>query len=221
MAIATTSVAVAVVLLYTAPVWVLIGARLLLDEPIGRDKLLMVGVVIAGVWATALGAAGAEVRLSAAGIGWGLLSAAAYATYYLFGKRYLPRYGIGSMLFFSLLAGTLVLWPAAALAGHAPRTALPAPAWLLLAALALGATLLANGLYYWGLHRIEAGRAAVIASIEPAVAAVLALLVFGERLTPIGWLGVGVVVAGVSLVPAASRFRRRKRWGRTETETLS
>jgi drug/metabolite transporter, DME family len=215
LAIATTSVAVAVVLLYTAPVWVLAGAALLLGEPIGRDKLLMVAAVVAGVWATALGAAGAEVRLTAAGIGWGLLAALSYASYYLFGKRFLPRFGIARMLFFSLVAGTIVLWPAAALAGHPPRLGMPAGAWLLLGALALGATLLANALYYFGLQRVEAGRAAVLASVEPVIAAVLALLLFREPLSPIGWLGVGLVVAGVSLVPAAVRFRRRRTGART------
>jgi drug/metabolite transporter, DME family len=214
LAIAGTSVAVAVVLLYTAPVWVLLGARVFLGEALGRDRLLTGALVVAGVWATALGAAGAEVRVTAAGVGWGLLSALAYATYYLFGRRYLPRYGIGRMLLVSLVCGTAVLGPAAALAGHPPRLTMPAGAWLLLLALALGATLLANALYYWGLARVEAGRAAMLASVEPVAAAVLALLLLGQGLTAVGWVGVGLVVAGVALVPAAARARRGLRAGR-------
>jgi drug/metabolite transporter, DME family len=201
LAIALTSVAVAVVLLYTAPVWVLLGAALFLGEALGPRKLLMAAIVVSGVWATALGAAGAEVRLAAAGLGWGLAAALAYATYYLFGKRYLPRFGVARTLLFSLLAGTVVLGPAATLAGHPPRLDLPLRAWLLVLVLAAGPTLLANALYYWGLRRIEAGRAAILASVEPVVAALLALLVFQQRLTPLGWLGVALVVAGVTAVP--------------------
>jgi len=205
LALAMTSVAVAVVLLYTAPVWVVLGAALLLGETAGRAKLLAMAVVVLGVWATALGAAGAEVRLTVAGIAWGLVAAASYATYYLFGKRFLPRFGVTRILFYSLLAGTLLLGLAAAAAGHPPRFAMPAGAWLLLAALGAGTTLLANGVYYWGLARVEAGRAAILASVEPVVAALLAAIIFQEALGVLGWLGVALVTAGV----AATSVRRR------------
>jgi drug/metabolite transporter, DME family len=202
LSIAMTSVAVAVVLLYTAPVWVVLGAAWLLGEPVRARTLLLLGVVVLGVWATALGAAGAEVRLTAAGIGWGLVSAASYASYYLFGKRYLPRFGVLRLLFYSLLAGTAALALAATAAGYPPRLDLPAAAWALLAALGLGTTLLANALYYWGLARIEASRAAILASLEPSVAALLALLVFGEALSVLGWVGVLVVTLGVAAAHA-------------------
>ncbi|MBA4158588.1 MAG: DMT family transporter [Gemmatimonadetes bacterium] len=205
-----TSVAVAVVLLYTAPVIVVIGARLLLGEALSTGKLVMVVAVVLGVWATAIGAVGAEVRLTVGGVVWGLLSALAYATYYLFGKRYVPRLGVLRTLLFSLSAGALVLAPAAALAGYPPRLALPAAAWPLLLALALGTTLLANALYYWGLARIEAGRAAILAAIEPVVAAVLALAIHRQALTPLGWLGVALVVAGVAAAPAGWRAPRKE-----------
>lgn len=193
-----TSVAVAVVLLYTAPVFVMLGARLLLGESLTGRKMGVALVVVLGVAATSLGAAGAEVRLSAAGVLWGVVAALAYSAYYLFGRRYLPRFGVMRTLVYSLLSGTVVLGVAAAAVGQAPRLSLPVAAWPLLLALALGATLLANSLYYWGLSRIEAGHAAVIASVEPVVAALLALAVFEQRLTILGWVGVALVVAGVA-----------------------
>lgn len=193
-----TSVAVAVVLLYTAPVFVLLGARLLLGEPLGRRKVAAAALVVTGVWATSLGAAGAEVRLTAGGIAWGVTSALAYSSYYLFGKRYLPRYGVPRTLFYSLLAGTAVLGAASAAAGEAPDVRLSPAAWALLLALALGGTLLANALYYTGLSRMDAGRAAIVASVEPVVAALLALAVLGQALTWVGWVGVGLVVGGVA-----------------------
>jgi drug/metabolite transporter, DME family len=205
-----TSVAVAVVLLYTAPALVVLGAHALLGERLDRWKVAMVATVVLGVWATALGAAGAEVRLTAAGLGWGLTAALSYSAYYLFGKRYLPRFGVLRTLFYTLVVGALLLGPAAALAGQPPRLDHPPAAWLLLLGLSLGTTLLANGLYYWGLARVEAGRAAVIASVEPVVAAFLALALFGQSLTPVGWLGVGLVVLAVAGVPAIQRFARRR-----------
>lgn len=193
-----TSVAVAVVLLYTAPVLVMLGASVFLGEALTRRKLLIALVVVLGVGATSLGAVGAEVRLTPAGVVWGLTAALSYSAYYLFGRRYLPRFGVLRTLVYSLLTGTVALGIAAWTFGHAPRASLPASAWLLLLALSLGTTLFANSLYYWGLSRVEAGRAAVIASVEPVVAALLALAIFDQRLTVLGWLGVVLVVAGVA-----------------------
>ncbi len=194
-----TSVAVAVVLLYTAPVFVMIGARLLLGESLSARKLGAGLAVVLGVGATSLGAAGAEARLTAVGVLWGLAAALSYSAYYLFGRRYLPRFGVMRTLAFSLLSGTGVLGLAAWSLGEAPRLALPPAAWPLLLALSLGTTLLANSLYYWGLGRIEAGRAAVVAAVEPVVAALLALALFDQRLTALSWLGVGMVVGAVVL----------------------
>lgn len=201
------TVAVAVVLLYTAPVFVMLGAWLWLGEPLTPGKLGVGALVVLGVGATSLGTTGAEVRLSAAGVGWGIVAALAYSAYYLFGRRYLPRFGVLRTLFYSLAAGTLVLGAAAAAAGAAPRLALPAGAWPLLLGISLGTTLLANSLYYWGLERVEAGRASVVAAVEPVVAALLALLLFGQALTPLGWAGVGMVVLGVWAAPGAARER--------------
>lgn len=201
-----TSVAVAVVLLYTAPVMVMVGAHFLLGERLTAGSAAVAALVVAGVWCTALGASGAQVRITAAGVAWGLAAALSYSAYYLFGRRYLPRFGVARTLFFSLLFGTIALGPSAALAGHPPRLTLSWAAWALLLALALGATLLAHSLYYWGLRRVEAGRAAVLASIEPAWASLLALVLFGQRLTPVGWFGVALVVGGVA---AAARLSRR------------
>jgi DME family drug/metabolite transporter len=201
-----TSVAVAVILLYSAPAFVAVGARFLLGEALTRGRVAAVAVVMAGVWLTTLGAAGARVHLDAGGVAWGFAAALSYSAYYLFGKRYLPRYGVLRTLLFSLLSGTAVLAPAAALAGSPPRLDYPVTAWVLLLALALGGTLLANGLYYWGLTRIDASRAAVVASAEPAVSALLAALLLGQALLPVGWLGVGLVALG-----AAAPWQRVRR----------
>lgn len=203
-----TSVAVAVVLLYTAPLFVLLGARLLLGEALTPAKGVMAVLVVLGVAATSLGAAGAEVRLTAAGVGWGLVSALSYSAYYLFGRRYLPRFGVARTLVYSLASGAVVLGVTSTLAGHPPRVDFSATSWLLLLALSLGTTLLANSLYYRGLERTDAGTAAVIASVEPVVAALLAWAAFGQRLTAVGWLGVVLVVGGVAAGAGLGRARR-------------
>jgi drug/metabolite transporter, DME family len=211
LAVYHTTVAVAVVLLYTAPVMVVVGARITLGEPLDRWKVIMAIAVLAGVAAVSAGAAGgAQVRLSGVGVMWGLLSAATYATYYLFGKRHLPRLGVGRILLWSLLFGTLALWGMMMLIGAPPDMAALGRAPLPLILLALGATLLANGVYYWGLSRIEAGRASLLASVEPVVAALLGWVVAGQALAPLGIAGVVLVTAGVALTAVAGSRRQAR-----------
>jgi DME family drug/metabolite transporter len=204
-----TSVAVAVVLLYTAPLWVMVAARVFLREPLGPAQLACGALVICGVWATALGAQDAAVRVSWAGVGFGLASALAYSTYYLFGRRFVPVFGVPRTLLYSLCSGTCAIWLGARVAGAPLRFDHPGTAWLLLAVLALVTTLLANAVYYAGLRHLPAGRAAVIASVEPVVAALLAFAIFDQGLTGVGWAGVLVVTAGVAALPWAERFGRR------------
>jgi DME family drug/metabolite transporter len=65
-------------------------------------------------------------------------------------------------------------------------------------------------LFGWGLARVPASTATTLSLLEPAVAAVLAVLVVGERLAPGGWIGVGLVAACLTVltVPVRSRSRR-------------
>jgi len=48
--------------------------------------------------------------------------------------------------------------------------------------------------YGYGLARIQASMATTITLIEPAVAALLAVVLLGERLPLLGWLGIGLVL---------------------------
>ncbi|MGB5303177.1 MAG: EamA family transporter, partial [Gemmatimonadota bacterium] len=52
--------------------------------------------------------------------------------------------------------------------------------------------------FFGALKRIEAAPAAVAATIEPVIATILALAIFGQALSPSGWAGLALVVAGVA-----------------------
>jgi drug/metabolite transporter (DMT)-like permease len=49
------------------------------------------------------------------------------------------------------------------------------------------------------MKRIEAAPASVAATIEPVVGSLLALLLFSQKLTALGWLGLLMVVGGVAV----------------------
>jgi DME family drug/metabolite transporter len=134
-------------------------------------------------------------------LAWGLLSGVAYAAYYLFGKRYFARYDASTLFAYALPLGALLLLPGVT---FGPKSA---QVWLVLLFLAVVPTYLAYSLYSIGLARVEATRAATVATIEPVAAAVLAYLVWGEALRPLGYIGAALVLAGV-LVVATERQAR-------------
>ncbi|NAZ85092.1 EamA family transporter [Kineococcus sp. T90] len=75
----------------------------------------------------------------------------------------------------------------------------PAP-WQVVTYLALGPMFAAYLLFGRGLRTVASSRATTLTLLEPFVATLLAVLVLGERLTLIGWVGLALVLAGVVAV---------------------
>ena len=186
--------ALASVLLYTAPAWVALLARVVLGERVGRRRLGAIALTLAGV---ALVAAGGGVRASAAGVAWGLVAGWAYALYYLVGRRLFARHAPATVFAWVLPIGALGLLP---FVDFRPK---PPAAWLAIAFVAAVPTYGAYLLYAAGLRRVDATRAATLATVEPVGAAAVAWLAFREALPAIGYLGAIVVLAGVVLAARA------------------
>lgn len=204
-AIRHTSVATAAILLYTAPIWVALLARLTLGEALSRSRLAALVLAVCGCGlAVRLYDPGA-LRLNLPGILLGLGSGLTYGLYSIFGKLALRRYEPGTALLYALGFGTLFLVALGLLAGvppahFAPRHVLKAGGAILY--LALGATLVPHWLYIAGLRSLEASRASVVATLEPVVAAVLGYALLGERLDAPQLLGGVFVLASIRLVQA-------------------
>lgn len=189
--------ALAAILLYTAPAWVALAAALWLGERLTVRKSLAVGLTLVGIALVALGSGTEGASVAAArgtAVAWGLLAGVAYAAYYLFGKRYFVRYDASTLFAYALPLGAALLLPAVTFAPKA------AEEWLVLLFLGAVPTYGAYLLYSAGLARVEATRAATVATLEPVVAAALAYAVWGEALRGRGYLGAALVLAGVLVV---------------------
>jgi DME family drug/metabolite transporter len=197
-AVRTGGAALAAILLYTAPAWVAVASALWLHEPMTRRKLLALATTLVGVAFVAFGAGGGTsgLHIGPAAIGWGLLSGLAYASYYLFGKRYFVRYEAATLFMYVLPLGALFLLPLVHF------TAKSAATWGWIAFLGIVPTYVALQLYEAGLRRVEATRAVTVATLEPVIAAGLAYAVWGEALHPLGYAGAALVLAGVMLMSA-------------------
>ena len=193
VAVAAGGAALASVLLYTAPAWVALMSWLFLKEPMGGFKVAAVAATIVGVAGVSLGPGDGGTSVDGRAIAYGLLSGITYALYYIFGKYYLGRYKTPTLFLYALPVGSLTLLP---------FTTFTTPTWagaVPCLVLAVCSTYGAYSLYYAGLKRLEATRAAVTATFEPVMAALLAFAMFGERFSVVGYLGSGLIITSVLL----------------------
>jgi len=202
-AIVGAGVAGAAALLYTAPVMVALLADPLLGERLTATRLLLALLVAAGAALTVRGGAPAGVVSAGgpgviAGVAGGLAAAAAYAGTTVLARSVVPRIGSVRFLFLEIAGGTVLLGALLRLTGRTPFPPATGAAWVYVLALAAGTVLAANFLFFGGVKRIEAAPTAVAATIEPVVAALLALVLFSQQLAPGGWLGLALVVGGVA-----------------------
>jgi drug/metabolite transporter (DMT)-like permease len=200
--IAGAGVAGAAALLYLAPVAIAVLARPILGERLTALRLGLAVVVMAGAWLTVRGGhpglGGVPITSLVVGVSGGLLAAASYAGTTLLARWAVPRYGTLKVLFWEIAGGSLILAILLPLAGEAPVPPATLAGWAFVLALVAGPVLGANFLFFAAVKRIDAAPTAVAATIEPVVGAFLALVLFDQRLEPLGWLGLALVIGGVS-----------------------
>ena len=83
--------------------------------------------------------------------------------------------------------------------GSVSPAAVPAGVWLPLLGLGLVATAIAIQTFYAGVKRVGGARASLISTIEPVYTVVLAMILFGERLTTMQIVGGALVIFAVIL----------------------
>jgi len=165
----------------------------------GLRELGFVG--LAGVGVLLLGTPGGNI--GGAGLVLALGSAACWAAYLVLGRRLVLSLDPASTLTLSSVLAAILLLPAGVASGGA---ALHAPNVLLLC---LGVAMLGNVLPYLlellALSLVTAATYGVLLSLEPAVAALVGLIVLGQGLSAVDVVAIGCVVAASA---GASRMQR-------------
>jgi len=200
-AIAYTTVAIAVLTHYAAPILVALLAPVVdRDVPPARGAvpaaivaLLGLGVVLEPWHEPAVGAIAGGVL--------GLASAVCYAGNVFTVRRLAAEIGAPRAMSYHSLIAAVVLAPItlATAAGRLGEVTAHGVALLVAAAITIGAT---SGIVYAiGLVRIGAARAAILAYVEPLVAVAVGALVWGESLHPLAVVGGALVLgAGIHVV---------------------
>lgn len=191
------SLAVASILLYTAPAIVVVLSALLWRERVTKKKLLALGLTLVGC-ALVCGVFSGSLTVTGGGIALGLGAGFFYALYSIFGRYALAHYGPMTVTVWTFVfAGAASL----ALVRPAELAALAQPSLALTAVgLVVCSTVLPYILYTRGLARVEAGKASILASLEPVVASVAGVVLFGEPMSPLTAAGIVCVLAGVYIL---------------------
>jgi DME family drug/metabolite transporter len=204
MAIEAAPVSIAAALLYTAPVFVVGIAHITLREPVQARHLkalvgVLLGVFLVTGMARTLAVSGPSV--TGRGVVLGLAAGFSYGVYTVLGKAAMHRTEPLPALVWSLGAAALLLMIFAPPIALFFRDASSVP-WLI--AIGVVPTLVPYILFLYALRYIRAGTASMVASIEPVVATVLAVLLLGEIMHI-------EQIAGVLLIVAAGAVNGRYR----------
>ena len=200
-----TSMGVAAILLYTAPIFVMLMSCLLFKEKLTSKKLIALVLAFAGCVLVA-GMAGSATTF---GILTGLGSGFAYALYSIFGVVLLKRYHP-----FTVTVYTFTIAGIVSLLISNPTEQIPvlisggSSAMVTAVAMGIVTAAIPYLLYTLGLRDMEASRASVLATAEPMVAAILGILVYHEDVTPTKLLGIALILGAILLLNARKKTRK-------------
>jgi len=200
-----------VVSLGTGPVFAALLEWLIERHRLSRLWVLCTSIAVAGIILLTVGGHGSSSSTGSTmlpGVLLGLLAGLAYALYTYASSRAIRSgqparavmggmFGSGAVL---LLPVLLVLGGPLLQSGQTVGIA---------AYLALGPMFLAYVLFGIGMRTLRSSTATTITLLEPFVATLLAVIIVGERLEPLGWVGLGLILVSVTVLATARQPRGR------------
>jgi drug/metabolite transporter, DME family len=207
VAIQQTSVAIAIVLQYTAPVWVLLYVVARGQQKLTPQKVAAVAVAVVGISLT-IGMVGAKsaapLRLDACGLIAAMLASFSFAFYNVGAHGILARHDRWRVLVWTL-ASAAAFW----LVVNPPWRVVAArytPAqWVYLFVFSMISVLASFSLYFLGLQHLEPTRAIIASCLEPVFSILLAAALLGEGVHLIQALGIVLVLSAIVIVQLPGR----------------
>jgi drug/metabolite transporter, DME family len=198
VAISRLSVAVALVIQYTAPALVVIVGAFRTRRLPSSAVLTAVAIALSGVVLIS-GMLSGSVQLDSIGLVAAGLSALSFASYTLLSEAVVDTYGAVGVMFRSFLVASL-FWLAFQVTQGIP-TAIFLPENLAgIFFIGIGGTLVPFSLLCWGIQQVQAERGAIAATLEPVIATVLAWIWLGQTLNFMQIVGGGLVIGAVTLL---------------------
>jgi drug/metabolite transporter, DME family len=202
VAIQQLPVAVAIVLLFTAPILVVLWTALVTRRPLSQSILGALALSILGVILVSKLLESSLEQINWLGIGIGLTTALCFAAYIVLSEQILSEQLTGATESIEILLRTYAIaslfWLAYQFTQGLPITLLTAEHVTNVLIVGTVGNLLPYLLFLWSMQRVPAERAAIVATLEPLVAAILAWLWFGQTLTPLQIIGGALIIVAVT-----------------------
>lgn len=194
VAILNASVSVAVLLLYTAPVYVTVLSPWLLKEVATKKGIIALFLSVIGI-VFIVDPGKLYFPAYSLGILAGIISGITYAFQIMTSKSISRTYSGYTQAFWASVISMLVLFPISIAPVNVVFSNM-----IYLVLLAIFPTILAVSLYFSGLKKVKASSASILALIEPVSAVILAVLILKEQVTALEMTGGVLILTAAALV---------------------
>lgn len=187
---------IAVILLYTSPIFILLLSAILFKEKITKIKLFALILTFVGcIFVTGIGG---ENHLSAKGLFIGLCAGFGYALYSIFSRFALKKYKPLTVTFYTFVFSSISLLPFCNIVEIC--LSFSEKSLLFLIGIALVCTVLPYIFYTFGLSGLETGKAAILVTVEPLVGSLIGIFVWKENLDMLKLIGIIMIFIAVILI---------------------
>jgi drug/metabolite transporter, DME family len=197
VAIQQLPVAVAIVLLFTSPILVILGTAIATRRAPSRLVLLALILSVLGVVLVSKLLESTPEQVNWLGIGVGLTTAVFFAAYMILSEQ-LAGTGESVGILLKTYAIASLFWLAYLLTQGLPFTLLAPAHFPKVLIVGIVGNLLPYLLFLWSIQRVRAERAAIVATLEPLIAAILAWLWFEQTLTLLQIVGGILIISAVT-----------------------
>ena len=204
LAIQKTNVATAIILQYTAPVWVLLYMVSRRLQRATMQKIVSIAVSLLGVALVIDVFGGGGLRLNRIGVIAAILASLSFACYNVFGGQLVQQHDRWKALVY-VLFGAVAFWLIANPPWRVVAVHYSGGQWGFLVVFAITSVLLPFSFYFSGLHHLDPTRAIVTSCLEPVFSIAIAAATLGEIVGPIQVVGMVLVLAATLMIQIPER----------------
>ena len=194
---------IAVILLYTSPIFVLLLSFFLFKEKFSMLKVLALVFTFTGC--ILVSGLGFNSVISWKGFAVGFCSGFGYALYSIFSRYALKKYSPFTITFYTFVFSTLSILPFCKVQNIMPL--LSVKVLFLALGISFVCTCLPYIFYTIGLQGLETGKAAIFVTVEPLIACIAGIAVFGEALSFVKAAGIILILVSVVLCSLPAKVK--------------
>lgn len=197
---------VAVILLYTSPIFVLLMSVLFFKEKITFVKIIALILTFAGC--VLVSGIGGQGGLSAKGFFIGLCAGFGYALYSIFSRIALKKYDSLTVTFYTFLFSAISIIPFCSIS-QIPQM-INVKTLLFSVGISVLCTVLPYIFYTVGLSGLETGKAAILVTVEPLVATLIGFFIWKEQVSVFKIIGIIAILVSILLLSFNSSSEKQK-----------